>query len=237
MAVPLERFQIPAGDSVLTGIQVFVERAGFPLVVDERRAHAPRGQLLLDYRVPLGAGRYHVSVEALAYHAATAARLRDSLEAPQWLADSLLVSDIVLAHAVEPRRSDPRAWEDLRVSPSRTLAVAPGATVWAVWETYGVDRGRAGTVQYEVRLRLRDARDRPWPLRLIERLGIGRARGTPVVQLEWRSERQPATDGRTIEFVAVELPADAAGDYVLELEVEDARGRTAAAVRRFEVVK
>ena len=86
-------------------------------------------------------------------------------------------------------------------------------------------------------LRLRDARDRPWPLRLIERLGIGRGRGTPLVQLEWRSERPVAADGRVMEFVAVELPADAAGDYVLELEVADTRGRHAAAVRRFEVVK
>lgn len=235
--VPLERFDIPAGDSVLTGFQLFAEWAGFPLVVDERRTHAARGQLLLDYRVPLAAGRYHVSVEALAWHAATAARLRDSLEAPAWHADSLLVSDIVLAHAVEPRGSDPREWRDLRVSPSRSLTVASGATVWAVWETYGLDRGPAGTAHCEVRLRLRDARDRPWPLRLIERLGIGRARGTPLVQLEWRSERQLATDGRTVEFVAVELPADAAGDYVLELEVADARGRHAAAVRRFEVIR
>ena len=234
--VPLERFQIPAGDSVLTGIQLFAERPGFPMVADERRTHAALGQLLLDYRVPLAAGRYHVSVEALAVHAATAARLRDSIEAPSWLAESLLVSDIVLAHAVEPRGADPREWGDLRVVPSRTRTVAPGATVWAVWETYGLDRGRAGTGLYEVRLRLRDVGDRPWPLRLIERLGIGRARGTPVVQLEWRSERALAEDGRTVDFVAVELPADAAGDYVLELEIEDGRGRTAAAVRRFEVV-
>jgi hypothetical protein len=235
--VPLERFQIPAGDSVLTGIQLFAERPGFPVVADERRMHVARGHLLLDYRVPLAAGRYHVSVEALAVHAATAARLRDSLAAPVWPAESLLVSDIVLAHAVEPRGPDPREWGDLRVVPSRTLAVASSATVWAVWETYGLDRARAQTGQYEVRLRLRDARDRPWPLRLIERLGIGRGRGRPLVQLEWRSERQLAEDGRTVEWVGVELPADAVGDYVLELEIEDGRGRTAAALRRFEVVK
>jgi hypothetical protein len=218
--VPLERFHVPVGDSVLTGILVFAERPGFPVVADERRTHAARGQLLLDYRIPLVAGRYHVSVEALARNAATAARLRDSIEAPAWHPESLLVSDIVLAHIVEPRGVDPREWGDLRVVPSRALALPPGATVWAVWETYGLDRGPAGTARYQVRLRLRDARDRHWPLRLIERLGIGRAWDAGGAW--WRSGvRWPKTAARSNSWRWSWRMRE---EYVL-ISVADARGR------------
>jgi hypothetical protein len=160
------------------------------------------------------------------------------LRAPVWDADSLQLSDLLIAHRVEPREegTSPTSWRDLTFEASRTLEVAKGASLWAVWETYGLQPGAQGTSRYQVTLALRDINARAAPLRLLERLGVGRRQGTPAVSLEWASERRLSPDGRALEYVAVELPADIEGRYELVVTVTDpATGRSARSSRTLTI--
>ena len=53
--------------------------------------------------------------------------------------------------------------------------------------------------------------------------------------MRWAAERRLSGDGRALEYVAVELPAEAAGAYRLEVTVR-AGERVARSVRRVSVV-
>jgi hypothetical protein len=151
-----------------------------------------------------------------------------------WRPDSLQLSDLLVAHQVRSRvEGEPRTWRDLVIEPSRTLDVTPGASLWVVWEAYGIALDARGLGRYEVTLALQDAAARSLPLRLLERVGV--RRGEPSVQLAWAAERRLSGDGRALEYVAVELPAEAAGEYRLAVTVR-AGERVATSVRRVTVV-
>lgn len=225
--VPAKQMALPPEDSITVGLFVFQDTAGFPVLVQQRARYLPGEALLLAYRVPLAAGRYSYSLEAFAPAFGGAATVRDSLRAPVWDADSLTLSDLVIAHRVDVRvEGQPTSWRDLTIDASRTLEVPKGSSLWAVWESYGIRAGAEGTGRYQVNLALRDVNARAAPLRLLERLGVGRRQGTPAVSLEWTSERRLAVDGRALEYVAVQLPDDAQGQYELVVTVTDpATGR------------
>ncbi|MBI1967159.1 MAG: hypothetical protein HYS40_04145 [Gemmatimonadetes bacterium] len=220
--VPARQMELPPQDSLAVGLFVFRDTVGFPLVTHRSAHYKAAVGIPVSYDLPLEAGRYSYSLEAFAPARGVAGTARDSLTAPVWAAESLLLSDLLIAHRVEPRGEvAPLAWRDLTVEPSRTLEVAKGSSLWAVWEAYGLDAGPEGTVRYEVNLALRDMKARPAPLRLLERLGVGRRQGTPVVALQWSAERRLASDGRALEYVAVQLPEDAEGRYELVVTVTD----------------
>jgi hypothetical protein len=160
--------------------------------------------------------------------------VRDSLAVPVWRADSLQLSDLLVAHRVVSRvEGEPLTWRDLTIEPSRTLEVTPGSSLWVVWEAYGVVPDRRGVGHYDVTLSLQDADARALPVRLLERLGVGRPE--QGVELAWRAERRLSADGRALEYVAIELPGDGAGEYRLEVTVR-AGERVARSVRRVTVV-
>src|SRR5574341_590181 len=235
--VPAKLMDLPAEDSLATGLFVFRQSTGFPLLVEQRATAVPGEALALNYRLPLGSGRYAYSLEAFAPARGVAGTARDSLVAPTWGPDSLQLSDLLIAHRVEaPKDSEPRTWRDLVIEPSRTLEVQKGVSLWAVWETYGLRAGLEGTARYRVNLALRDRNARSAPLRLLERLGVGRRQGTPAVALEGTAERRLAADGRALEYVAVQLPEDATGTYELVVTVSDpATGRSAKTHRTIAI--
>jgi len=151
-----------------------------------------------------------------------------------WRADSLQLSDLLVAHRVSPRvEGDPLTWRDLTIEPSRTLEVTPGTSLWVVWEAYGILPDARGIGRYEVTLSLQDADARSLPVRMLERLGVGRRE--QGVELAWSAERRLSADGRALEYVALELPGEAAGEYRLEVTVR-AGERVARSVRRVTVV-
>jgi hypothetical protein len=56
------------------------------------------------------------------------------------------------------------------------------------------------------------------------------------VTLEWDSDRPLAADGRALEYVSIELPAEAAGDYLLVVTLKDPQGRTTQTTRAISVL-
>ncbi|MBI1966373.1 MAG: tetratricopeptide repeat protein [Gemmatimonadetes bacterium] len=235
--VPAKQMALPPADSVTVGLFVFRDTAGFEPVVRQRAQYLPGEALTLGYQLPLGVGRYAVSLEALAPAFGGSATARDSVRTQVWKPDSLTVSDLVIAHRVESRvEGQPTSWRDLSIDASRTLEVPKGASLWVVWESYGLRIGSQGTGRYQVNLALRDANAQAAPLRLLERLGVARRQGVPAVALEWTSERRLAADGRALEYVAVQLPEDAEGRYELVVTVTDpVTGRSAKTSRTIAI--
>ena len=232
--VATRQLELPPQDSLTVGLFLFRDTAGFPLAARQTANYAAGEGVALSYRVALAPGRYAYSLEAFAPAFGGAATVRDSLAVPVWRADSLQLSDLLVAHRVGPRvEGDPLTWRDLVIEPSRTLEVTPGASLWVVWEAYGVVPDARGIGRYEVTLSLQDADARSLPVRLLEGLRV--RRGEPGVELRWAAERRLAADGRALEYVAIELPGEAAGEYRLEVTVR-AGERVARSVRRVTVV-
>jgi tetratricopeptide (TPR) repeat protein len=227
--------QLAAGGRVATGLFVFRQTAGFPLVESRRDSATVGRALVLDYRPSVPPGSYAIAVEALSAASGVAAVARDSVTAPFWRADTLALSDLLLADDVrETGRT--ATWRDLAIDPSRTLSVAAGGMIWAVWEVYGVAPGPGRTARYEVSLTLQDVNARALPVRLLARLGLVAGGNAPAVTLQWTAERVPAPDGRALEYVALQVPPDAKGSYRLEVSVSDpATQRTATVTRRLTI--
>jgi hypothetical protein len=151
-----------------------------------------------------------------------------------WRADSLQLSDLLVAHRVVSRvEGDPLTWRDLTIEPSRTLEVTPGASLWVVWEAYGIVADARGFGRYDVTLSLQDAEARSLPVRVLERMGVGRRE--QGVALGWAAARRLSADGRALEYVAIELPGEGAGEYRLEVTVRVGE-QVARSVRRVTVI-
>jgi tetratricopeptide (TPR) repeat protein len=233
--VAARQMELPPQDSVAVGLYLFRDTAGFPVVAQRRATYAAGEGIALSYSLALEPGRYAYSLEAWAEAFGAAATVRDSLPIRSWPDDSLTVSDLLVAHRVTSRvDGDPLTWRDLTIEPSRTLEVTPGASLWVVWEVYGARRDNRGNGRYDVAVALRDAGARSLPLRVLDRLGVTRG-PQAAVRLEWTAERRLAADGRALEYVQIELPADAAGEYRLEVVIREG-GREAVAVRRLVIV-
>lgn len=229
--LPTEQMGVPSTDSIATGFFVFRDTTGLPMIFQHVKT-LPVSDAKLSYRFFGPADHYALSLEAFDPAHATAAIVRDTLLAPVWSPDSLLLSDLLVAHDIAPRGdSTPVSWLDLSIDASATLTVRPSSTVWIVWEVYGLRVGPAGTAKYDVTLALRDANARALPVRVLQRLGIAR-RPSPATSLQWTTERRPASDGRVLEYVALQLPDDAAGNYEILVTATDPATRRVVTARR-----
>lgn len=236
--VPAREMGLPRAESLATGLFLFRAGGAQPVARSVAR-HVPGAALLLTYSIPLPAGRYRYNVEAWSEARGAAAVARDSLLAPEWRADSLMVSDLLLADTL--RTTTPRAgqrWSDLGVAGSPTVAFAPGSSVWIVWETYSLRAGEDGATRYRVSVELRDETNRALAIRLLERVGLAR-RQREAVTLTWDAERPLVEDGQPmLDWARLELPNEARGTYRLVVTVSEPRtGRTASAARVLAVVR
>jgi len=225
------------GDSITAGLFVFRDTGGFPTIAHQAGAFQAGQGLSLSYRVPVGPGHYSFSLEGYSPKDGAAAIARDSFIAPVWHADSLEMSDLLIAHAVTPNGDGtPLTWRDLLIQPSRSLAVVPGSTIWLVWETYGLTTSSKGDGAFHVVLALQDANQQSFPLRLLARLGMGAKPGQASISLAWDAEQPLSADGRALQYVSVQLPEDARGSYNLIVTVADSSHRSAHAVRHLTLV-
>ena len=234
--VPAEQMGLPPNDSLATGLFIFQDTSGFPAAAQHADRFVPGPSLALTYRVPLPAGRYSYSLEAFAPTLGAAAVARGAIVAPVWNPDSLQMSDLLVAHQVTGPEGGALTWRDLLIEPSRTLTVAPGASLWLVWETYGLHADASGLGRYHVRLAVQDATAKSLPVRLLARLGVGPKPGAAAVALEWDAQRPLAPDGRALDDVSVQLPAPAAGAYDLIVTISDSAGRVTRATRRITII-
>jgi hypothetical protein len=234
--VPAQQMGLPPADSITAGLFVFDDTTGFPIAARQVGRYLPGEGLALSYRVPLAPGRYSYDVEAYSAAAGGAATARDTVTLPVWRADTLSMSDLLVAHQLSPRTDAPSlTWRDLLLQPSRTLTVTPGSNLWIVWETYGLKPGDKGTGRYHVTVTVSDVTAKPLLVKLLGRVGGAKAPSQGVT-LEWDSDRPLAADGRALEYVSIELPAEAAGDYQLVVTLKDLQGRTTQATRRISVL-
>lgn len=219
-AAPGQSMGAPTNDSIETGVFVFADRSGYPLVARHVERRAIAVDLALSYAFALPQGRYAYSVEAWSPATGTAVIARDSLLAPAWPPDSLALSDLLVAERVEPAHTHVVRWSDLSIAPLPLLAVGPGAIVALVWESYGVQPGREGVAGYDITLEVRDDNARSLPLRLLDRVGLARSPREPAVRLSWHAER-PAGEV-LLDYATVQLPPDATGRLRLVVVVRDA---------------
>jgi len=232
--VPAQQMALPPGDSITAGLFVFNDTTGFPIAAKQVSRYVPGEGLALSYRVPLTAGRYSYDVEAYA-RGTGAATARDTVALPTWRADTLTMSDLLVAHELNPRTDAPSlTWRDLLLQPSRTLTVTPGSNLWLVWETYGLKPTDTGMGHYHVAVTVQDVTAKPLLVKLLGRIGGKRA--AQGVTLEWDSDRPLALDGRALEYVSIELPVEATGDYLLVVTLKDGLGRTTHTSRRISVL-
>jgi len=234
--VAARQMELPPQDSLRVGLFVFRDTVGFPLAAERTGGYASGEGVGLSYTLALAAGRYAYSLEMLAPSFGAAATVRDSLPIPPWPADALSMSDVLVALRLDPRvEGEPRTWRDLTLEPSRTLEVTPGVRLWAVWEVYGAAATDRGTARYDVAVALEDAEARSIATRLLRGLGLGE-RGQREARLAWAAERRLAADGRGLEYVQIELPEDAAGEYRLVVTVREG-GREVRRERPLRVIR
>ena len=230
--VPAQEMGLPRTDSLATGLFLFRAGAAEPIARSAAR-HVPGAALLLTYNVPLPAGRYSYSIEAWSEAYGAAALACDSLLAPQWRPDSLMLSDLLLADTIRTPSSLARRWTELGAAGSPSLAFVAGSNVWIVWESYGLHGGDDRIARYRVELALRDDANRPLAIRLLERIGLGRRPQRATITLSWDAERPLADDDQpVVEWARLELPEGARGPYRLGVTVtERGTGRSASAAR------
>lgn len=230
--VPAQEMGLPRTDSLATGLFLFRAGGTEPIARSAAR-HVPGAALLLTYNVPLPAGRYSYSIEAWSEAYGAAALARDSLLAPQWRPDSLMLSDLLLADTIRTPSSRARRWTELGAAGSPSLAFVAGSNVWIVWESYGLHGGDDRIAGYRVELALRDDANRPLAIRLLERIGLGRRPQRATITLSWDAERPLADhDQPVVEWAQLELPEGARGPYRLGVTVtERGTGRSASAER------
>lgn len=234
--VPLNSMGVAEDDSISTGVFTFRDTVGLPVENSAIRRAGGRA-VTLDYWVPLSAGRHVYSVEAFALNTGVGARTRDTLVTPEWRVDSLMISDILIAHRVEAKSDGaPKSVRDLTIEPSRTLEVRPGATVWVVWEIYGLASSESGEVRFEVSMTVRDLNANSLPLRLLERLGL-RQRAVTNTGLHWSSVRRAAPDGRVLDYVAIQLPDEANGEFEVNVTVSESGTHRSISGTRTIIVK
>ena len=228
----------PPQESLEVGLFLFRDAPGFTLV-SETRLREPYGESRVGaYRLAAPMGRYWYSIEALARSVGAAAIARDSIGPLLMSPDSLVLSDLLIARSAQPPATrEVRGWRDLSVDPLASLTFDPGGTVVAVWETYGLRPGADSVGAYQVALSLRGTDARPFPVRVLQRLGIARSQPDSS-GLSWTSERRLAADGRVVDYVAIQLPESARGTFELTITVTEAgSGRVARRSRALTVTE
>lgn len=234
---PNEQMGVPAQSPEAIGVFVFRDTVGLPLRVENRSAAQAGVSLAVDFGTRLAAGRYLYSFEVLARSSGTAATARDTLSTRVWPSDSLSMSDLLVGLDAQPTDSA-AAWRDLRVVPSRTLTLVAGSQVWVVWEAYGLSPDTVGNARFSVRLTLRDANRRSFPVRVLRGLGLLGRSGETAASLQWEGYRPPALDGRMVDYVALQLPERATGAFEVSVTVRDSRsGQETTAVKRLTILE
>jgi hypothetical protein len=126
--------------------------------------------------------------------------------------------------------------DSLALDPLYDLQLAPGDSLVAYWETYGLQPDSTGTVRYAVSVEVREA-DRGTLSAVIGRLGaalgLGRLGGLTV---RW-DVVAAAEDGVRRDVLVVDPEEWQPGTYLLRVRIDEMRGgRAAVAERRITVI-
>ncbi len=189
------------------------------------------------------AGKLVAAVEARDDVSWYAAAARDTFTAELFPADSLAVSDILLAERVRPLAEQPRSRAEFDIVPNPSLAYASLQPVHLYYELYGLERDAQGFGSYEVQLTVRVARLHRGG-GFAEILGdIADAWGFTIVgddrvELQFSREVDLSELDRVAEYLSLDLQTAPPGSYEITVRILDRlTGTLASRQRVFTVVE
>jgi GWxTD domain-containing protein len=193
------------------------------------------------YTAAVPAGQYRYRVEVRQPTTGRAARGGGWLPVESFHRNTLMVSDIILADRVAPRRELPAGRRDFFLDPNPAMRFAPGGAVHLYWEIYNLQPDTAGSVQYTVEARLRvQSLERTSVVArafgpVFDAMGLT-AQGDEPVSLRYDVSDALVGRDRVPAWVAVDLLEAPSGTYTLELDIVDrVSGQTTTRRRVFTV--
>ncbi len=187
----------------------------------------------LTYSLPLGRGRYTVSVEARARDGSAAVR-RSEIEVEPYWDGRLALSDLVLATAVTPKAEAPADRRDFAIRVNRSGVFDPDLSVTVYWEVYGLATDEEGFADYRVELSVTDAEGKGVLARVARAFGFGDDQ-----RIELTYDRLVVFNGaRVPEYLSLDLFDSKPGRYRLGIRVADRNADTiASAEREFQLIR
>ncbi len=172
-----------------------------------------------------------------------AAAAREPFIATAFPADSLSISDILMADAARPLIDDPQRRADYEVFPNAGLRYEPGDAIHVYYEVYGLATDVEGYAHFDVSLQLRVKR--------LKRGGgiaaligaLADAWGFSIKgddRLELQFSRQVRLDGRdrVTEYLSLDPQELPLGEYEIRLRIWDGQAeRLASRLRGFQVIE
>ncbi len=195
-----------------------------------------------ELRLPPG-GPLVLALEARDQVPRRSAASRMKLTVNAFPADSLALSDILVADRVRPLVEDPRKRSDYEIWPNAALEYYPGESIQIYYEVYGLGTDQEGFASYDVSLQLRVKRlTRGGGLSALLGL-LADTWGFSIVgddRLELRYSREVDMDGRdrVTEYLSLDPQELPPGEYEIRIRVWDKIAERMARVKRtFHVVE
>jgi len=222
-------------DSLELGVFVFTDPQYSRILERRLRLAAQGDRQAVTYTIPLGAGRYALSLEARASHGAAAVR-RAEIELEPFAVGELALSDLVLAHSVAPRSGTPLDRRDFAMLVERRLEFEAYEPLALYWEVYGLTSDDEGFAHYQVTVSVTDIEGGGVLAKVAGALGslLGLS-GDPEPELSFERVVE-LTGDRVPEHILLEHAIEEPGEYRVRIQVNDRlSGATVARERVFQV--
>jgi len=194
------------------------------------------------FRFEVQPAQYLLRVEAELPAVKRAARSTSALAVRAYGADSLAMSDVLVADRVAPRDSAYDRWTDFLIAPSAGR-FKPNDPVGLLWEVYNLTPDSTGTAHYtvDVRFTVLDVERSNFAARIFGGLGdaVGlSARGDDQVALSYDRDVTATPGGRQVEYLMVELQGAPVASYGVTVTVTDnVAHRAVESLRRIVVTE
>lgn len=194
------------------------------------------------FRFEVEPDQYLLRVEARLPAVERAGRSTSLLAVRSYGADSLTMSDVLVADRVAPRDSSYERWTDFLLVPSAGR-FKPDDPVGLLWEIYNLTPDSLGVARYtvDVRFTVRNVERRSFAARIFGGLGdaVGlTAQGDEQVALSYDREVTATPGGRQVEYLMVELQDAPLAEYAIAVTVTDrVAKRSVETLRRIVVTE
>ena len=226
-ALPAGQLQQPEMDSsiVETGFSLF-NASWESMAQSEGRlvwsAASGGNAIVSSFEASAPADSYSVAVYALQEATMRRGGYKAVLQMPDYSANTLLMSDIILAHNVQSASAEPpTSRKSLTLIPNPTSVFATSEPLHLVFELYNLVYGENDETDYSIRIQLNALKKKLFGVR-----------SKPDLTVEARLSGRRAS---TVEFPEVDVSAVAPGRYELVVEVRDRV--TNATTRKTRVVE
>jgi len=180
---------------------------------------SPLGNLFLDREVlRLPPGTYHLALEFLDERSRNVGLYRETLTVPSYQADTLQLSDLVLAHDIRLLESPSRVSRNsIEVTPNFTKEFKKAQDVFIYYEIYGLTRDPGGQTRFVVESILNPTPEESPLVRLVKKLLPWREK-LPRLATSFQYQGTSETERH---FRILRWPEAKPGRYELILSVRD----------------